>query len=272
MKLKDLLYLLWKPGIKVYGYRVEEFQVEGIGKFLYARWLHPAEGPKDFESWDIEGLKGFLRPGDLYIDIGAHTGDTSIIPALIVGKEGLVIAVEPNPFVFKVLQKNALLNMDRANILPVMAAITEEGADMVFEYSDPGFCNGGYHPDVPLWKHGHLFKLEVVGTTIQDIFGYSFLKDYMERLRFIKIDAEGYDLHLLKTLIPLVERTRPHLMVEVFKHSPEDYRREIFGLIRDLGYKIFLSDGFRKLRVREVTTDKDIPRGRTSDLFCEPLK
>ncbi|RRB02774.1 hypothetical protein [Larkinella rosea] len=48
-------------------------------------------------------------------------GDTTM--AFAVGKTGLVLAFDPNPLVFKILEKNASLNKDQTNIEPHRMAI-----------------------------------------------------------------------------------------------------------------------------------------------------
>ncbi len=68
--------------------------------------------------------------------------------ALAVGRSGCVLALEPNPFVYHVLEKNARANRSAANIIPMMAAATEKEGFMQFAYSDSGFCNGGRHEDI----------------------------------------------------------------------------------------------------------------------------
>src|SRR5271154_776919 len=42
-------------------------------------------------------LRHFLRPGDTFIDAGANHGTFSIVAARLVGTEGLVISIEPQP-------------------------------------------------------------------------------------------------------------------------------------------------------------------------------
>ena len=63
--------------------------------------------------------------------------------ALAVGKSGCVFALEPNSYVYPVLAKNAALNPDKTHILPLPFAATPEDAELVFQYSDSGYCNGG---------------------------------------------------------------------------------------------------------------------------------
>lgn len=95
------------------------------------------------------------------IDIGAHTGDSTVPIALAVGKTGCILALEPNKYVFSILEKNSELNKDKTNIVPLMFAATEEDGEFEFNYSDAGFCNGGFHAGVRKMRHAHAFSLKV---------------------------------------------------------------------------------------------------------------
>ena len=111
MKVRELIHLLgWKPKRRVYGHEVRAFDLASDGRVDYAQWLHPGETPKEVRQDVVDHLRTFLRPGDVAIDIGAHTGDSTIPIALAVGPAGRVLALEPNPYVFPVLERNAGLN------------------------------------------------------------------------------------------------------------------------------------------------------------------
>ncbi len=86
-------------------------------KSQFARWQHPGERPKVVTQQSIDALRAFLREGDVAIDIGAHTGDSTLPIALAVGARGLVLALEPNPYVFKVLEVNAALNPGKTRVI-----------------------------------------------------------------------------------------------------------------------------------------------------------
>ncbi len=139
MKLKELPYFLGlQPGPKSYGYKLKSFDLPSDGTVEYAQWLHPSETEKEITQSSVDELRKFLKPGDVAIDIGAHSGDSTIPIALAVGKTGCVLALEPNRYVYPVLQKNAELNPEKTQIIPLMFAATPEDAEMEFQYSDSG--------------------------------------------------------------------------------------------------------------------------------------
>ena len=270
MKIRDLLNVIGlRPKPKTYGFEIHTFGLTKDGPIEYAQWLHPRESGKAITQESVDALREFLKPGDVAIDIGAHTGDTTIPMALAVGPTGCVLALEPNKFVFPVLEKNAELNSGKGRILPLMFAATPEDGALTFEYSDEGFCNGGLHEGVSRWKHGHAFKLAVQGRNLE-----SYLRrnhpDLIPKIRYIKVDAEGYDLTILQSLAGLISEQRPYIRAEVFKHTNEAQRRSFFRFIASHGYAIHRMDS-DSTYVREPLANEDLTRRPHFDIFCIPV-
>src|SRR2546428_685326 len=131
LKAKEFMYLLGlKPKPKTFGFVIEAHDLPREGRIEVARWLHPGAypiAPLQVQA-AVDQLRRFLRPGDVAIDIGAHTGDTTIPIALAVGATGRVLGLEPNPYVFPVLERNASLNPAKTSILPLnFAAMRTDG-------------------------------------------------------------------------------------------------------------------------------------------------
>jgi len=269
MKAKELIYLLgFKPRARTYGHEVREFDLPEDGLVRYAQWQHPYETEKTIRQSEIDELRTFLNPGDVAIDIGAHTGDSTLPMAIAVGPEGRVFALEPNRYVFEVLEENAQLNNDRAAITPLMFAATPEDGTYTFEYSDPGFCNGGGHDGISRWKHAHAFQLDVEGRNL-DTFMRQEHADAIARLRYIKVDAEGADLAVLRSIEGLLQEAMPFLRAEVFKHVLEQQRREMIGWLGSLGYEIHKLNAPDDLRGPRMTPD-DVMQWKHFDIFCVP--
>jgi FkbM family methyltransferase len=271
LKLKELPYFLGlQPGPKTYGFKLKRFELPGDGTVQYAQWLHPHETEKEITQSSIDALRKFLSPGDVAIDIGAHTGDSTIPIALAVGKKGSVLALEPNRYVFSVLKKNAELNADKTNIIPLMFAATPEDAEMEFQYSDSGYCNGGRFEGMSKWRHGHAFKLKVQGRNLG-----SFLRanhpELLPRIRYIKMDTEGYESSVLQSLSELIAERKPFLKVEVYRKLDEAPRRALYRSIAANGYAIHkIADDGNYLG--EMLAEEDISKWRHFDVFCVPAR
>jgi FkbM family methyltransferase len=239
MKLRELVYLLgFRPRPQRYGSQIVRFDLDRDGPVDYAQWLHPREKPKTLSQDVVDELRNYISPGDVAIDVGAHTGDTSVPMAVAAGPDGCVIALEPNPYVFSVLEQNAALNKDKGRILPLMFAATPVAGQFEFEYADAGFCNGGLHAGISKWRHGHAFKLPVEGRNLVTYLTENH-PDLLPRVRFVKVDAEGYDYDVLCSLEPLLRAQHPYVKAEVFKLLTLAQREKLYDFLVDLGYEVY---------------------------------
>jgi FkbM family methyltransferase len=269
VKVRAIAHLLGlRPRPAVFGSEIRCFNLSTDGLVEYAQWLHPAETPKTITQEAVDALRSFVRPGDLVIDIGAHTGDTAIPMALATGPTGCVLALEPNPYVFPVLERNASLNAGKTNIRPLNFAATPETGVVAFEYSDAGYCNGGRHAGISKWRHGHAFVLHVQGRNLQDYLRRE-AADLIPRLRYVKVDAEGSDLDVLRSIEDLLAETRPFVRAEIFGSSPRHRRVALVDFLRRLGYDLCrVSDGGEYFG--PPVEPADVIGGAQFDVFAVP--
>ncbi len=273
LKAKEFIYLLGlKPKPKTYGFVIEAHDLAREGRIQVARWLHP--GAYRIAAAQVQAvvdqLRRFLRAGDVAIDVGAHTGDTTIPIALAVGASGVVLALEPNPYVFPVLERTAALNRDKTNIVALNFAAMRTDGTYEFQYGEAGYCNGGFHEGMSKWLHGSAFAVQVQGRNLQAFLQASHA-DLMARLRFIKVDAEGFDLAVLQTLEQLIRSRRPYLQVEMFslRKSTPAYRRQLYDFLVGHGYDVHRMNGGENL-LSELVTPGNLMRGNVYDVFCVP--
>jgi FkbM family methyltransferase len=250
-----------------YPYEIATFTLPIDGEVQLARWLHPNETPKVVTQEHVDALRAFLREGDVAIDIGAHTGDTSLPMALAVGRGGAVFALEPNPYVFKVLSATATLNPTKARIVPLMFAAMPNDGEFEFEYSDSGYCNGGFHHAINRWKHGHFSQLRVTGRNLADYLRKEAPAE-VPRIRFVKIDTEGYDRIVVQSLASLIATVRPYIKTEIYRHLPAGERISYFDDLRQLGYRVFKCEEYA-FRGEELGP-ADLSRWKHFDVFAVP--
>jgi FkbM family methyltransferase len=232
-----------KKSLHDYGFQVKSFDLEQDGKIDYARWLHPYEQPKSITQSMVNFFRQYSVTGGLAIDIGAHTGDTTVPMALAVGKKGTVMALEPNPHVFKILQKNSGLNKDKTNIIPLCFAATDHDGEFEFNYSDASYCNGGFFQSIKNQKHGHKYVLKVNGKNLENHLRSQY-GNILPSLSLIKIDAEGYDKEIIKSLKPLLMEYRPTIISECNKNLTAEERAELFDVLDGMNYSIKKLEGF----------------------------
>lgn len=200
---------------------------------------------KEVFDFRHEKLKKFIPEGSVCLDIGAHIGNFTLLFASCAGKKGKVLAFEPNPHCYEPL-KETIKDNPKFNIIPFNVGCTEETKKYVFNFANNnyGFNNGGYYKESKneankhLSKNVHNHELEVNGVNT-----YEFLKNNhsneLKNINFIKTDCEGYDHKVLQTLIPLIKKNKPVLMVEAFKHLTNEESTELFDTIKNCDYEIY---------------------------------
>jgi FkbM family methyltransferase len=240
-----------------YGYEVKTFDIDPIGKVEYAQWLHPFETPKSITTSNVNFYKKLASKGSMIIDIGAHTGDTTVPMALAIGKEGVVLALEPNKYVYKILEKNSKLNSNHTNIIPVCFASTKEDGEFVFNYSDASFNNGGFLAQIGTKNHHHDYTLKVVGKNLEKYLLQNYSQQ-LKKLALIKIDAEGYDKEILKTLPTILKQYKPNLMIECYKRLNQEERNELFDVVDGFGYNLYRLENFEETGSKELLQKKNM--------------
>jgi len=171
-----------------------------------------------FEPQTVEYMYSHIQPGGTVLDVGAHFGYYTLLFSSLVGEEGTVIAFEPDPQVFKVLNTNVRLNRLK-NVQLFQQAASDTNGRARFYASDPGMSS--------LIPQRGLRRLYDVMTVRIDELG-------LERLDMAKIDTEGTEGNVLKGMRQTLERCRPWLIVEFLPANGP-----VEGLLRELeGWEI----------------------------------
>ena len=252
MRLKELFYLVFKPGIKLFGSRHQIISIDDVGDVWWEEWMAPGKYSLDAHKLkqEIVALKQYVNEGDVVIDVGAHVGDSSLPMALAAGKTGVCFALEPNLATFKVLAMNASRNVPLCNIVPLPYAAATEDSNLIFEYGDPWLSNGGKH-ERSKWQHGSAFGIPVKGLNLCHYLENNPLFR-SEKLSFIKVDCEGFDLDVLLSLKELIAVSRPVVKFEIMKRTDENRRKGFLDFFQTLRYQIFLLEDELTMRLSEI--------------------
>ncbi len=259
-----------KKEFKEYEFRVVDFSLPKDGKVQYAQWLHPGEFGNEVRQENIDFYRQYIKPGDLVIDIGANEGDTSVPLAIAAGKSGLVLALEPNPHVFKVLEANAKLNPAITNIVALNFAATAYDGEFTFGSGDPSYGNGGIVGFTHNEKRNVRFTLNVTGKNLENYLKQNYA-DRLDRLSVIKIDTEGYDKEIIKTLEGTISQYQPVIITECFGPSTAEEKKELYALLERLGYRMYHLHDFLGTPPSEITAH-DLSGKRTFDILALPKK
>lgn len=235
----------------------------------YHRWLHPWQGDWEikalFNERILTNLSKIIKPESTVIDIGAQAGNMSVAYSLFARQ---VISFEPNPATFEVLEKNSKLN---TNIKPFNFAISDEEGPLTFHYSDYGFCNGGFatRTNHGVGVTGHVIPIDVWAINLE-----KFLKESeidLGEVSLIKVDAEGHDKDILKTLTAIIGEHKPVLITEIYNGLNPDEITDLLDTIHALGYRAY-DEEVNHLDLdnlgKEIKSVQDIKPGSGHNLIC----
>lgn len=263
-----------KKVFKEYGSYIDKFDIEGYGTLEFAQWEHPFAQPLVMTKHNIDFYRDMIQPGSFVIDIGAHIGDTTVPMAVAAGKEGTVLALEPNKYVFKVLETNAALNKEHTHIVPLCMAATAEDGAFSFNYSDASFCNGGFLTEREKLDRHHKYTLEVQGRNLEKILKTDYAS-LLPTLAFIKVDAEGYDKEIIKTLSETISTYRPMILSECNIFLTHKEREELFDVMSRFNYTLYkIVDAEDRASVFQSVgkplTREDMHKEKHFDILAKP--
>ena len=205
-----------------------------VGPLLFAsfdRFIRA--GIRETGTWEVEEakyLRSVLHAGMTVLDVGANVGYTALLMAECVGSTGLVVALEPEPLNFQLLDANVRRN--QSNVFPVHSAAGEVTGSIVLERSPD---NAGDHRTAahPIG----VAPVEVPLVALDDLFPSG------TRLDFVVIDAQGYDHRVIAGMSRIVEECRPPMLIEFWPvgivGSGDDPDQVLDGY-RELGYRMIL--------------------------------
>lgn len=254
-----------------YPYEIDSFQLAKEGEVQFANWKNPLIPPQTITQSEINFYRRFATPGSFSIDVGANIGDTTVPMALAVGKDGLTLGFEPNPVTFEILEANAQLNKDKANIVPLRYAITEEEGEFFYSSSEASFGNGGVSATASEADTHGKFKLaeKVRGINLSTYLNEHY-KEYLPKLSLIKVDVEGHDKDVLRSISSLIDEYKPALVAECFSESTLDERMELYQLVADHDYTLYyFEDFFENAEIVQISPP-DMNRWKNFNFYAVP--
>jgi len=167
-----------------------------------------------WEPLEFSWLKANLRKGDSFLNIGANVGYFSLLASSLVGKTGMVYAVEPNPFIIPFLRVNSVRSKFQNIQILEMAASDKNETKFLYQ----NFRNFGdsrlFDPRVS----------DVGGDYIQHGFDATPLKSLVEsrvlddlnlkNLTVVLSDTQGWDFFALMGLKRTITLYRPKILCE----------------------------------------------------------
>jgi FkbM family methyltransferase len=192
--------------------------------------------------------------------------------ALAAGSSGIALGFEPNPYVYKILEKNASLNKEKQNIVPLPYAITLKEEEFYYISSEASFANGSISPTKNSAHGKFIYPDKIKGVNLQVLLQQKY-KDKLKNLSFIKIDTEGYDKEIIKSISDLIEKYKPAIVAESFKYSTPEEKIELYDVIKQHKYDIFYFEDFNiNARIIKLEKSNDITNWKkTINIYAVPI-
>jgi len=130
-------------------------------------------------------LRKKLKGGHKVIDVGAHLGYHTLVIASIVGQQGIVFSLEPNPGIFKMLYETVMINGYKDFVKVFQKAALDKSTKLQFIWNS----------DHPQGAHVLLSNIQPTLSNIVEV-DTVLLDDIAAEhlpINLIKIDAEGVE-------------------------------------------------------------------------------
>jgi FkbM family methyltransferase len=174
-------------------------------------------------------VESLLRPGDVFYDLGAHSGLFTLLGARLVGLTGRVVAFEPNPASAGNLRRHVALNR-LSNVVVVQAAVANRsGRSRFTPAADLSGRLAGLPPSEYLGRLSDDGNLSVEVTTLDA----ALVEQQLPPPSLIKMDIEGSEVDALRGAQALLKAHHPIVLVAT--HG-EGLPAACQALLGDLGY------------------------------------
>jgi len=210
-----------------------------------------------WEPQETQFLLDTLRPGDVFVDVGANIGYFSLLASRLVGPTGAVLAFEPEAANFVLLEANCRLN-DCDNVRNYRAALGEQNAGGTLYLNE---LNRGDHSLYPEEQDGR------AGQEISIVNGSRLIAASHPRVNFIKIDTQGAECDVLRGLQDLIAASAEDLIM-IVEFSPMHLRnagtsgRTLLDLLSGYDWRMYLmdadADGLLPVTAQQVRSLNDL--------------
>jgi FkbM family methyltransferase len=181
-----------------------------------------------FEPEVINIAKQYIKPGTGVLDVGSNYGQMAITFSKLTA--GTVYAFEAEPFIYKILSENLILN-NSSNVKATFGAVyNESGIELIFPEPDfERFESYGSYGIDPNAKQGRVVK----SLTIDSL-------DIQEPISFMKVDIQGSDLFALQGAKATILKNKMPILFEFEDQFQNEFNTtfdDYVNFVRSINYR-----------------------------------
>ncbi len=205
-----------------------------------------------YEPWETSIVQRDLKPGQVFVDVGAHIGYYTVMASGLVGPSGKVYAFEPAPKNFRILKSN-VAGLKNIRIFPQAASIVAGAAPLFLDRKNSG--DNRLTAPLGCGLDSQMVPLVRLDHAIENLAAVS----------FVKIDVQGHEPEVLAGMQGILDVSRRlRILVEyapdllsLAGHRPE----ELLNWLHNQGFSFVSS---RTHDHRNCTVENR----RHSNLYC----
>lgn len=217
------------------------------------------------EEFQMKLFLSHIRPGDTFLDLGAHMGYYTLPAARAVGPRGKVFAFEPEPSNRAILEKMLRIGGHQNTEVVPKAVSNRSGSSRLYLSADNTVDHHAYD------SHDGRNSIDIKTTTLDEHFA-----GYEGTIELIKIDIQGAELAALEGMRGLLKK---HAGAKLFvEYWPAGLMRcgskprDLLGFLTGMGYSLLNIDE-RTQSLRQVSAKEleGLFPGNSEDytnLFC----
>lgn len=198
-----------------------------------------------FKDLSVAGLLGLVRPNMTILDVGANIGFTALNMANKSQPNGVVYAFEPDPFNFSQLRSNTSQN--KQNVLIQNIGLGSKKDQLKLAVNT--FNNrGGNRINNDATENYSLIDIIKIDDFVSS--------NKIEKVDLVKIDVEGFEMHVLNGAHEMLKKDKPVLFIELSDDNLKEQgstAKQLIQHLTNIGYscynsvdnaKVTLSDDF----------------------------
>ncbi|HEY1113919.1 MAG TPA: FkbM family methyltransferase [Chitinophagaceae bacterium] len=216
-----------------------------------------------WESWITKFIARLVQPGHICIDAGANFGYYSLLMAELAGREGKVLAVEPNSSLCRLLRFTSSVNEYSYRV--VQKALADTSGEITLSVPVDFWGGGTIRPEK---VDDHVTEEKVQTVSMDELVEL----EGLPRVDFIKMDCEGVEPMILAGMEKTLEQN-PQLKM-VMEYSPFMYK-DVMGFTKYLFDRFEVGAVEGDSQVRKFTHDDInylVELGTHIDLFMQQKK